>query len=249
MKKTISLLFFICLIANKYFAQNVAINATGALPNTSAMLDVAATNKGVSFPNVSLTSETDAVTIPTPMAGLMVYNTNAAMPCGTGLYFNNGTTIAPRWVCFTKTTRNFHAFNTAQRAGVTSNVPTLQPGCTFAFTIPTGQTADLKIDAIIGGNNATTGTTDRSIVDVIIYQNGTFLAQGGWNRVSCNNSSAGGNAFFTTSLTTWSSNLPAGAYTISLMTARFSGPTAVNIGGNCALDTDCGEIHGTLYYK
>jgi hypothetical protein len=145
--------------------------------------------------------------------------------------------------------RNFHAFNSAQRASVTSNVPTLQPGCTFTFIVPAGQIADLKIDAIIGGNNTATGATDRTIVDAIIYQNGTFLAQGGWNRVSCNNSSGGGNAFFTTTMTTWSSGLTAGTYTINLMTARFSGNTPVNIGGNCALDTDCGEIHGTLYYR
>ncbi len=248
MKRYFVILFFIQSI-NSLISQNVAINGTGAAPNVSAMLDVDATNKGVSFPNVNLTSETDAVTIPTPMTGLMVYNTNAAMPCGTGLYFNNGTTVAPRWICFTKTTRNFHAFNTAQRAGVTSTAPTLQPGCTFTFVVPTGQIADLKIDAIVGGNNSTTGTTDRTIVDVIIYQNGTFLPLGGWNRVSCNNSSGGGNAFFTTSLTTWSAGLTAGTYTISLMTARFSGTTPVNIGGNCALDTDCGEIHGTLFYR
>jgi hypothetical protein len=248
-KQFLSLLF--ATTSTLIVAQNVAINGTGAAPNTSAMLDISSTNKGVSFPNVNLSSETDAVTITTPMTGLMVYNTNAALPCGAGLYFNNGTSAAPQWVCFTKTTRNFHAFNNAARSNVSSTTHILQPGCTFNFTIPTGQIADLKIDAVIGGNNSSTTVGVRNIVDVIIYLNGTFLPQGGWNRVSCNNTSTAGNAFFTTSLSSWANNLTAGVYTVELRTARFGGTAGetITLGGDCSLTTDCGEIHGTLYYK
>ena len=243
------LLFLFATITSFSVAQNVGINATGAVPNTSAMLDVAATNKGVSFPNVALISETDAVTIPTPMTGLMVYNTTATMPCGAGLYFNDGTAAAPIWTCFSKTTRNFHAFDNAGRTNVTSAAATQQPNVTFTFVIPAGQTADLKIDAYVGGTNVSTTAGDRSIVDVIIYQNGTFLPQGGWDRITCANPGSGGNGFFGASITTWSPGLTAGTYTISMRTARFAGNTGVTIGGDCALTTNCGELHGTLYYK
>ena len=231
-------------------SQNVGINATGAAPNSSAMLDVAATNKGVSFPNVNLLSETDAVTITSPMPGLMVYNTNAAMPCATGLYFNDGTAASPVWTCFNKTVRHFHAYDAAGRTNVNSNVLTLQPGCTINFTIPAGQTADVKIDALLGGTNVSTTAGQYSLVDVVIFLDGTFLAQGGWDRTSCiNPSGTNTNGFFTSTLTTWANNVTAGAHTLQLMASRNAGTSAVNLGGNCATTTNCGEIHAAVFYK
>jgi hypothetical protein len=53
----------------------VAINTTGALPASSAMLDVASTSKGVLIPQVSIDSLKDVTSIPAPANGLMVYNT------------------------------------------------------------------------------------------------------------------------------------------------------------------------------
>jgi hypothetical protein len=82
-------------------AQNVGINSTGAAPNGSAMLDVAANNKGVLIPQVVLTSSTDNVTIATPANSLLVYNTSASILNGLkgeGYYYNSGTTLAPVWV-------------------------------------------------------------------------------------------------------------------------------------------------------
>lgn len=232
------------------FGQNVGINATGAAPNASAMLDVAATNKGVSFPNVNLLSETDAVTITAPLPGLMVYNTNATLPCGTGLYFNDGTAAAPVWTCFNKTVRHYHAYDATGRTGVISNVLTLQPGCTINFTIPAGQTADVKIDALLGGTNVSTTAGQYSLVDVVIYLDGTFLAQGGWDRISCLNPGATNtNGFFTAAISTWASNVTAGAHTLQLMSSRNAGTSAVNLGGNCATTTNCGEIHAAVFYK
>ncbi len=82
------------------YAQNVGVNATGATPNTSAMLDISATNKGLLIPRVSLTGITDATTITTPATSLLVYNTNAALPDGKGYYYNSGTSASPSWVKF-----------------------------------------------------------------------------------------------------------------------------------------------------
>lgn len=61
---------------------NVGIGTT--TPNNSALLHVSATNKGVMFPKVSLTSATDNITVPvsTPADdGMLLYNTSTA---GTG---------------------------------------------------------------------------------------------------------------------------------------------------------------------
>ena len=65
-------MFFICLITNKYFAQNVAINATGAVPVASAMLDIASTTSGLLIPRMS---SVQRVAIVTPATGLEVYDT------------------------------------------------------------------------------------------------------------------------------------------------------------------------------
>ncbi len=91
MKKT--LLSFltgtVLLIATAVSAQNVAINATGATADPSAMLDVNATNAGLLAPRVTLASLTDATTIVNPATSLLVYNTGGAVPAG--FYYNSGT--------------------------------------------------------------------------------------------------------------------------------------------------------------
>ena len=76
-------------------AQSVGIGT--ATPNASAALDVRASNKGVLFPQVSLTGLADAATVPAPAPALLVFNTNAALPGGLGFYYNAGTALAPAW--------------------------------------------------------------------------------------------------------------------------------------------------------
>ena len=64
-------------------------------PNASAKLDVYSTNKGFLPPRITLTGASDVSTIPTPVAGLLIYNTatagtapNNVVP---GYYYWNGT--------------------------------------------------------------------------------------------------------------------------------------------------------------
>lgn len=58
-------------------------------PDTSAKLEVAATNKGFLPPRVTLTSATDATTILLPATGLLVYNLGS-IGLQTGYYYWNG---------------------------------------------------------------------------------------------------------------------------------------------------------------
>ena len=60
---------------------------------TSAMLDVSAPNKGVLIPRVSLTSNLDISTVPSPVTSLLVYNTNTS-----GTYPNN---VSPNFYFWT----------------------------------------------------------------------------------------------------------------------------------------------------
>lgn len=61
-------------------------------PHASAKLDVSATDKGFLPPRVTLTSVTDATTIPSPATGLLVYN-NGTVGLQAGYYYWNGS----RW--------------------------------------------------------------------------------------------------------------------------------------------------------
>ncbi|WP_258540436.1 hypothetical protein [Parvicella tangerina] len=63
------------------FAQNVGINATGAIPDNSAMLDVQSTDKGMLIPRMTTAQRT---AIGTPATGLEVYDTST----GTFWYYN-----------------------------------------------------------------------------------------------------------------------------------------------------------------
>ncbi len=89
------------------YSQNVGINAIGATPNNSAILDLNTGNtftspngKGLLPTNVPLTSITDVVTVTSPATSLLIYNT-ATAGSGTaaiapGYYYWDGT----QWVSF-----------------------------------------------------------------------------------------------------------------------------------------------------
>ncbi|SEM25341.1 hypothetical protein SAMN05421856_1021, partial [Chryseobacterium taichungense] len=62
-----------------------------SIPDASAALEVASTNKGMLIPRVALMSSTDQTTISAPATGLMVYNTGASTLTYKGFVFWNGT--------------------------------------------------------------------------------------------------------------------------------------------------------------
>ncbi len=82
-------LFFIG-IEKKSVAQGVAINNSGTNPASSAMLDVSSNNHGLLIPRVALTSLTDQTTIASPATYLTIYNTNASVGNGAGMYYWSG---------------------------------------------------------------------------------------------------------------------------------------------------------------
>lgn len=104
MKKLQFLLFilFINTILSK--AQNVGINGTGAAPDNSAMLDVSATNKGFLMPRMTLAQ---MQAIPSPVAGLMVYNTD----CGTFQFYNGSYWVKLSTVAYPPATTSSQTFS------------------------------------------------------------------------------------------------------------------------------------------
>jgi hypothetical protein len=75
-------------------------------PNTSAKVDVDATNKGVLLPRVTLTGSTDATTIVTPATSLLVYNTATVSDVVPGYYYNSGTSGSPVWIRLNTTVKH-----------------------------------------------------------------------------------------------------------------------------------------------
>lgn len=135
--KKFRLAMLLIIITHSLFSQNVGINTTGTAPNASAMLDVAAGNKGMLIPRVALLNNTDATTIATPAVSLLIYNTATAGTAPNnitpGYYYNSGTTAAPIWqrlltsVNTTSnawlTTGNSGTINGTHFIGTTDNIP------------------------------------------------------------------------------------------------------------------------------
>jgi hypothetical protein len=78
MKHTFYLIIILFSFHSFVSGQNVGINATGAAPDASAILDVASTSKGLLVPRVALTATNAAGPITSPLTSLLVYNTATA---------------------------------------------------------------------------------------------------------------------------------------------------------------------------
>lgn len=89
-KSTSLLLILFIIFIEKAAAQNIAINTTGNMPDTSAMLDITSTNKGLLVPRMT-TAQMQA--IPQPATGLLVYNTTISL-----FEVNTGTPASPNWL-------------------------------------------------------------------------------------------------------------------------------------------------------
>lgn len=91
MKPTCKIILLALLVAatGKTSAQNIAINSTGNLPDTSAMLDVSSKVKGFLAPRMT-TAERNAIAL--PATGLLVYNTST-----NAFNVNVGTAASPSW--------------------------------------------------------------------------------------------------------------------------------------------------------
>jgi len=71
-----------CIVPSHLLAQNIGINATGAAPHPSAMLDISSTNKGLLMPRMTTAQR---IAIVSPAEGLKVYDTDTK-----NFWFYNG---------------------------------------------------------------------------------------------------------------------------------------------------------------
>ncbi|MGB1038751.1 MAG: glycosyl hydrolase family 28-related protein, partial [Bacteroidia bacterium] len=93
------LTYILILWAANAFGQNVGISTTGAIPDSSAALDIDYDNKGFLLPRVALTASNSPDPVSEPAVSLLVYNTATVTgdyAVSPGFYYWNGT----RWVTF-----------------------------------------------------------------------------------------------------------------------------------------------------
>jgi len=107
MKKILFLLLVISVTYQNVRSQNIGINATGAAPDASAMLDIASTTRGLLAPRVALTSTTVSAPITSPTTSLLVYNTATAGNVLPGFYYWTGTA----WTSFLTSSNSAWSLN------------------------------------------------------------------------------------------------------------------------------------------
>lgn len=81
---------FLLLNTTKGAAQGMSVNTTGSRPDTSAILDVSATTKGMLMPRMTI-AQRNAIVL--PATGLLVFQTDGTA----GYYYNAGTSASPIW--------------------------------------------------------------------------------------------------------------------------------------------------------
>ncbi len=250
-------LVFICGLSIISLGQNNVGIGTNT-PSPDAALDIQSTSQGVLVPRMT-TVQRNAIASPTE--GLLVYDTD--VNCFF-FYENSSSTwenlctagpagapgpagpAGPQGVAGVAgpqgpsgVINKYHVYGTAGRLAVTSVTPTVQPGMvqTFTLTAP----ATVMIWATIGGRTTLTTSGAYATVDMVIYVNGNFLTNGGWNRFNVVNPT-NSNSFNTCAINTMIS-LPAGTHTVDLRTFRgLSSTSPVDIGGDSANDTNPGEM-------
>lgn len=158
--KTILLLLGISL---RVWAQNVGINATGSTPNTSAMLDVSSSSKGLLIPNVTLSSTTSNAPIGASVAtSLMVYNTAAAGSGATAVYAGYYYWDGAKWVRMAN--GNADAWLTTGNTGTTAGTNFL--GTTDAVDLVFKTTGSERMRILSGGNVGINNSSPSEKLDV-----------------------------------------------------------------------------------
>lgn len=88
--------YFALLLLFYYNITYAQVGIGTSIPDSSAMLDLESTNKGISLPNVALSDNNDATTISNPKKGLLVFKPGEnSIP--EGIYFNAGNATTPKW--------------------------------------------------------------------------------------------------------------------------------------------------------
>lgn len=126
MKATITTLFIAAMITGYNAQVLITTNpALGTTPHSSAVLDIKDDRHGILLPQVALTGSTDNSTIPSPVRGLLVQNTNTGQSNFWAAGKWNRNFAVSDGLAIIKQTENFNGNSTASTA--VSIFPTTVP--------------------------------------------------------------------------------------------------------------------------
>lgn len=151
MKFLVTHLMLFLVLSFSVYSQSVAVNTDGSVPDSSAILDIQSSSKGILVPRMGFFQRAFMVK---PATGLLVYQTDqntASNP--PGFYYNAGTPQQPNWR---------HMSTDRQRQFLQSN---------GSFVVPQGVTK-VYFEAV-GGGGGRGGRTSKEVATGIYYYGGT----------------------------------------------------------------------------
>jgi len=157
MKRALFLIVFLIAAMNAGQAQ-VGINTDGTAPNTSAMLDVKSTTKGLLVPRMTAAQRN---AISNPATGLLIYCTDDDQ-----FYSNSGTPAAPAWEVISSQWKSNGS--SIYYAGGNVGIGTANPAASLHVHNPAGENALVMITPM------TQGSGDSSMVLLAEDNDGTF---------------------------------------------------------------------------
>lgn len=177
-------------------AVNVGIGT--ATPSAAAKLDITSTNSGLLIPRVSLLSTTDAVTIPTPVTSVLVYNTNAAMVGGSlGYWYWDGV----KWVQLVTSVGASNAWLLLGNTGTVDGTNFIGTSDNVPFNIRVNNQRSGRVDHILfntfwgyqSGNSNTTGNYNTASGYRSLYSNTSGYENSAYGANALNGNSTGFN--------------------------------------------------------
>lgn len=194
MKILLKALIFLCILFNSatYSQTGVSINTTGILPDSSAILDISDTTKGILIPRMALTITTSAAPVTAPATSLLIYNTASINDVTPGYYYWDST----KWVRLATGSGNC---SSAPSAPVVNTASGVYPDhFTITWSSSSGATnyfLDIATDAaftsfVSGYNNLQTGNTTQYIIYGLTYNTKYFYRVRAFNDCGTSSSSA-----------------------------------------------------------
>lgn len=85
-----AIIFAILINQFEVYSQGISINVNGDPPDSSAILDINATDQGILIPRVALTGSSSAAPVTNPDTSLLIYNTATVSDVTPGFYYWDG---------------------------------------------------------------------------------------------------------------------------------------------------------------